>query len=87
MRPAQLLSSTLLPLAAAVTFSCDDVVVKDHHFDLSPLKGPHTVTHMYEISPSVRNTTYAVDICGKLDTDPDLKADEQCPPGTWSGST
>ncbi|KPM45652.1 hypothetical protein AK830_g873 [Neonectria ditissima] len=82
------LSALLLPALAApvlglASLRCDNIRVDGHSFDLSQLKGPHSVvTTRYESSPpSHFNTTYTLDVCAPLELGK-AKKGERCPNGT-----
>jgi Autophagy-related protein 27 len=86
-RPARLVSwATFISLATAATFNCDDVVAGSHLFNLKPLGGHHSVSHVTESTPNILNTTYTLDICSALGRDRNIGNDEQCPEGTRSMS-
>ncbi|PNS18246.1 Autophagy-related protein 27 [Sphaceloma murrayae] len=75
----------LLPLVSALNFDCDLIRVDKTSFDLSKLKGPHTVSRLVSHPPSVSNTTFTLDLCAPLtgeDLGRGLKKTEQCPTGT-----
>lgn len=72
-----------LPSAiTAVTFDCKDILVDKAHFNLSPLGGPKSVHQQVYGPPSISNTTYTLDLCGRLPKDKKLPSAEQCPTGT-----
>lgn len=88
MHPPQL-SALLLPLLVAPVFgastlTCENIRADGHTFDLSKLKGPHSVvTTRFEASPPEHyNTTYTLDICGPLKKSGKGSKDEECPNGT-----
>ncbi|KAL6411177.1 hypothetical protein AUP68_04875 [Ilyonectria robusta] len=88
MHPSQL-SAFLLPLLVApvlggMTLTCENIRVDGHSFDLSKLRGPHSVvTTLYQPSPPRHyNTTYTLDVCGPLKKSGKVSKDEQCPTGT-----
>ncbi|KAH6976989.1 autophagy-related protein 27 [Ilyonectria sp. MPI-CAGE-AT-0026] len=88
MHPPQL-SAFLLPLLVApvlggMTLTCENIRVDGHSFDLSKLRGPHSVvTTLYQPSPPRHyNTTYTLDVCGPLKKSGKVSKDEQCPTGT-----
>ncbi|KAF2461970.1 autophagy-related protein 27 [Lineolata rhizophorae] len=69
-------------LISAVTIDCSNVVAGSRHFDLSPLKGPHSVEWITSTPPTVSNFTFTLDVCaplGKISGVPDA---DQCPHGT-----
>lgn len=45
---------------------CDKILTSNRKFDLSPLKGPHSVTVSRLVGPNFHNTTYTTDICQAL---------------------
>lgn len=80
---ALFLTTTLLTsLAAAVTLDCSHIRVDKQSFDLSALGGPKTVHHVLYERPSIRNTTFTVDVCSPLERADGSKADDECPSGT-----
>ncbi|KAI9810722.1 MAG: hypothetical protein M1827_006060 [Pycnora praestabilis] len=91
MRPSLPSSSTsiltttfLLPsLIAASTITCSSLRVKGESFDLSALSGPHTVTTSEVHPPTVKNTTFTIDICAPLERTKNVPKGDECPLGTW----
>ncbi|KAJ4261608.1 type II membrane protein [Fusarium torreyae] len=78
----------LLPLLAAPAFAaenldCAKIRADGHTFDLSKLKGPHSVvTTRFTPNPEAHwNTTYTLDVCGPLSKKGGKKT-EECPNGT-----
>ncbi len=79
---AAILSAVLFPffVMASGGIDCTKVVIdRDHHWDLSALKGPKSVMHSEDLDASWRNTTYTIDICRAL-----VKKEKanSCPNGT-----
>lgn len=71
------------PLASAAGLQCDSIVVENHKYDLSPLRGPHSVVTTIAEAHAVYNTTYTLDLCAPLKRAGDnIPATEQCPAGT-----
>ena len=69
----------ILPaLSFAVTFDCEHVIANGKPFDLSSLKGPHSLSHVVKESSFTQNTTFILDICQPLD-----KEKWNCKVGTW----
>lgn len=79
------LFSFLLPLLAtsvygAENLDCSNIRVDGQKFDLSKLKGAHSVVTTL-LEPSTmehHNTTYTLDVCGPLEK----KGANKCPNGT-----
>ncbi|KAI9802119.1 MAG: hypothetical protein M1833_002040 [Piccolia ochrophora] len=63
---------------------CNEIVAKGQRWDLSPLEGPHTVSHIDDTDPlSPTNTTYHIDICRPLPKHkPKSKEEKFCKYGT-----
>jgi len=73
----------LLPAAiSAVTFDCGRIRADGESFDFSKLGGPKDVHQLKRTPPSITNTTYTIDICNKLDRDPEVDKKLQCADGT-----
>ncbi|KAJ9667132.1 type II membrane protein [Coniosporium apollinis] len=73
----------LTSLVSAVTLDCADIVVDKQRFDLSPLKGPHSVHWLDDSSPSITsNYTFTIDICAPLQRTKGVDKEEECPHGT-----
>lgn len=75
----------LLALPSAITavnFDCKDILVDKAHFNLSPLGGPKSVHSQIYGPPSITNTTYTLDLCGRLPKNSDIDKALQCPYGT-----
>ncbi|THY25835.1 hypothetical protein D6D01_04831 [Aureobasidium pullulans] len=68
----------------AITLDCKDVLVKDQHFDLSELAGPHAVHLIEETPPSLSNTTFTIDICNPLKRTKGVPKDNECQTGTYA---
>lgn len=69
-------------LTQAVSFDCSRVLTAGVNFDLSKLKGPHSVSYIEDEPPSVSNTTFTIDICQPLAKENGTPNAEQCPIGT-----
>jgi len=90
MRPSSpLLHASILTLLASlrvvyagVGFDCKNVVDDRVKWDLSPLGGVKTVHRIQEETPSIKNLTFTIDICGPLKRRKDVPSAEQCPAGT-----
>ena len=85
-------SLSLLPLVSLlssfVSASFDCVFdIPPHHFNLSPLKGVHTTSHVIDTPPSVENTTAFIDLCQDLKWSKDIDADERCAEGAQGNSS
>jgi hypothetical protein len=75
-------SLLLLPsLSSAVIFDCTHVRVDGHSYDFSKLGGPRSVMMTKETPPTVKNTTYTIDLCRPLKKDDKMKSDDQCHTG------
>src|SRR5436190_6466054 len=62
----------ILPaLSFAVTFDCSRVLTENKFYDLSPLRGPHTVYHVPDVQDPLFNLTqtFTLDICQQLKKD------------------
>ncbi|KAI5458143.1 autophagy-related protein 27 [Mariannaea sp. PMI_226] len=82
---ALLLSLLVIPAPGlASLLTCENIRVDGHSFDLSKLKGPHSVvTTRYEPNPPEHfNTTYTLDLCGPLKKSGKAKKGQECPNGT-----
>ncbi|KAJ3519226.1 hypothetical protein NM208_g14208 [Fusarium decemcellulare] len=79
---AFLLPLLVAPVYGAETLDCAKIRADGHTFDLSKLKGPHSVvTTRYVSSPPEHyNTTYTLDVCGPLQKKG--KNEPECPNGT-----
>lgn len=79
---ALLLSLLLAPLSVSAMLRCDHIRVGDADFNLSKLKGPHSVVTSTWHPPSHANTSYTLDICAPLKRKGDVKKGDECPNGT-----
>ncbi|KAI9711260.1 MAG: hypothetical protein M1820_002247 [Bogoriella megaspora] len=69
----------LLPTyVSAITLNCEQVRAGGHTFDFSKLGGPHSVQHKRHTPPSIKNTTYTLDLCRGLKQVEHLEKLEQC---------
>ncbi|KAL8282262.1 hypothetical protein RB597_009797 [Gaeumannomyces tritici] len=79
-------ASLLLCLAAAsgvaAAMDCSHVQADNHEFDLSALKGPHSVVTSVLHAEGFTNVTYTLDLCGPLKVPEGGK--KGCPDGTWA---
>jgi len=94
MRPAPQSFSTLfsatvlLPLAAAITLNCESILADSAHFNLKPLGGVHTISHIEPHPPSKKiNSTYTLDVCGPLQRPPGVEKKKWCDSGTYVCAT
>lgn len=69
-------------VAAAMTYDCKHIRVDRQSFDLSPLSGDHSVSHIDHHPPILINTTYTLNICGPLERKSDVPQENQCPSST-----
>ncbi|KAL2891194.1 Autophagy-related protein 27 [Ceratocystis lukuohia] len=69
---------------AAASLQCDSILANNHKYDLSPLRGPHSVVTTITEKNAIYNTTYTIDLCAPLKrvNDGSIPAREQCPEGT-----
>jgi hypothetical protein len=75
-------SFLLLPsLSSALTFDCTHLRVEGHKYDFSALGGPRSVITTQDISPSITNTTYTIDLCYPLKKKSDVPKLDQCHTG------
>ncbi|KAK5166636.1 type II membrane protein [Saxophila tyrrhenica] len=73
----------LLPtLTSAITFDCKHIRDDGASWNLEKLGGPKTVHRIRWERPSIENTTFTLDICGKLPKDEKLGKGENCLTGT-----
>lgn len=81
---ALLLSLLAAPLPGLALLTCENIRVDGHSFDMSKLKGPHSVvTTRYKSDPPEHfNTTYTLDVCGQLKKSGKSKKGQSCPNGT-----
>lgn len=68
---------------SSVAFDCNHVVDDRVKWDLSALAGPKTVHWVREEPPSIKNTTFTIDLCAPLKRTKGVPLDEQCESGTW----
>ncbi|KAL2824115.1 autophagy-related protein 27 [Aspergillus cavernicola] len=60
-------AASLLPsLAAALTFDCAHITKDTYKYNLSPLKGAHSIYHAEIVDGSIVNTTYVLNVCNIL---------------------
>ncbi|KAI9660575.1 MAG: hypothetical protein M1821_009927 [Bathelium mastoideum] len=70
----------LLPdLVSSVTLDCTHVRAGKQSFNFESLKGPHSVHHVVETPPTIKNTTYTIDLCAGLKLLKDTPNKDQCP--------
>jgi hypothetical protein len=80
---AATLAALFLPGAsAAVGFRCEQVVADGVRWDLSPLSGPHAVSHEFDEAPKRARWTFTLDLCGALKDDSKVDDRHKCPPNT-----
>ena len=75
------------PSLISASLDCGSIVVKDKHFDLSPLDGAHQVHWVREPedTPGMEfNTTFTIDLCKKLKWTKGVPHEQECPHGTRS---
>ncbi|KAH0543264.1 hypothetical protein FGG08_002428 [Glutinoglossum americanum] len=73
----------LLPSLVVASFDCHNVRIDRTSFDLSPLKGPHSVTTTIDTTPpSIKNLTVTIDVCRALKKPKGSSKDDACPSGT-----
>ncbi|KAL9107760.1 MAG: hypothetical protein Q9227_007382 [Pyrenula ochraceoflavens] len=74
----------LLPsLATSVSFDCNHIRTGNKKFDLSPLKGPHSVKTLDKSQPPAeREVTWTVDVCKPLRKTKGVPKNEECENGT-----
>ncbi len=79
------LSSFLLLLShpASAAYDCNHARIGGQSFDLSPLSGPHSVSHVVDHTASRFNTTYTLDICKPLRRSKGGDGKHECPNSTW----
>ncbi|KKA30681.1 hypothetical protein TD95_003358 [Thielaviopsis punctulata] len=71
------------PLAVATGLQCENIVVDNQKYDLSSLRGPHSVVTTIAEAHAVYNTTYTLDLCAPLKrAGENIPSNEQCPEGT-----
>ncbi|KAL8365625.1 hypothetical protein RB595_004441 [Gaeumannomyces hyphopodioides] len=84
--PRTTAASLLLCLAVArgvaAAMDCSHVQADNHEFDLSALKGPHSVVTSVLHAEGFTNVTYTLDLCGPLKVPEGGK--KGCPDGTWA---
>jgi len=78
-----LVSLLLAPLAAAEKLDCSSIDADGVKFDLSKLRGPHSIVMSEATPPTVTNTTYTLDLCGPLTRKGKVDDADRCPDGTW----
>ncbi|EFX06284.1 autophagy protein [Grosmannia clavigera kw1407] len=69
---------------AAAMLQCGHIQADGQRFDLSALKGPHSVLTTQHTPPTDQNTTYTIDLCGPLKRKGDVPKGEECPNGSWA---
>jgi hypothetical protein len=81
------LLSLFAPAPASATFDCT-FTIQTHKFDLSPLRGVHTVSRTEDSPPSLENTTVWIDLCQQLTWDEKLyPVEDRCKDGTQGTSS
>jgi len=75
------LASLLLPSSSAM-LTCDNILADGVKFDLSGLKGPHSVVTTEMTPATQKNTTFTIDLCGPLKRKGKVDKKEKCPEGT-----
>jgi len=75
------LTTILLPglVAAVGNLDCSSIVTDGKPWDLSALKGPHSVLVSHNEPPSIHNITYTIDICHNLQRAGDAPKGDACP--------
>ncbi|KAI9701202.1 MAG: hypothetical protein M1836_001871 [Candelina mexicana] len=88
--PSSSLLSLLLSLYPSFIFAnsidCSHIREDGQSFDLHELGGPHSVVWTQNLPPSVRNTTFTIDICQPLKQQKDVNKADQCQTGSWEHS-
>ena len=59
---------------AAFTYDCKKIRADTHTVNMSPLRGPHSITTSQLNSSVYYNTTYTIDVCAPLKHSGDGKA-------------
>ena len=78
------LALLLSNLISAISLDCSHIRIEKKKFDLSKIGGRHIALVRDESkTPSVTNTTWAVDICQPLKKIKELPAADQCPNGSY----
>lgn len=76
-----LLSLMVAASGASAAMDCSRIQADNHDFDLSALKGPHSVVTSVLHAEGFTNVTYTLDLCGPLKAPEGGK--KACPDGTW----
>ena len=63
----------------ASTYDCNHIRTDGQSFDLSPLTGAHSVSHIVSHPPSAINTTFTLDICKPLRRTKGVPKENECP--------
>lgn len=84
MRSNILMTALLGASSASAMLDCNKIVASDHTFDMSTLRGPHSIvtSRLDPITGTHHNRTYTLDVCGNLKKSGDAKKTEECPNGT-----
>ncbi|KAJ2895098.1 autophagy-related protein 27 [Zalerion maritima] len=72
----------LFSMPEAYTYDCSKIRADKHTFDLSGLRGPHSVSTTKFHPPRWYNTTYTIDICAPLKHAGKSRDGEACPQNT-----
>ncbi|KAJ1974495.1 hypothetical protein H4R35_003582 [Dimargaris xerosporica] len=64
-------------------FTCNDITVGDHHYDLSALNRDHVITRNFSTPPTYTAEIYTVNPCQALQFDNKLSKEDQCAEGTF----
>lgn len=74
--------SMLIATPTAFTYDCKKLRADGHTFDLSSLRGPHSITTTKYHPPDFYNTTYTLDICAPLKHAGKVEDGKICPQNT-----
>ncbi|KAG8528852.1 uncharacterized protein KY384_006541 [Bacidia gigantensis] len=73
----------LLPcLTTAISIDCKNILVDKFKYDFSPLDGPHSVSTVKENGPRIRNTTFTINPCRRLQKTKGVPKEEDCQNGS-----
>ena len=74
-------------IVSAITLDCGHVRASGQSFNFKSLDGPHSVQHKVSTPPTLKNTTYTIDLCRGLPKVGEIDKTKQCPHNTRGTAT
>lgn len=75
-------TSLLLSIRAVISLDCSHIRHNHKKYNFEELHGPHSVSVVDHVPPSIHNSTYTIDLCNPLKKKEGIPREDQCPTGT-----